>query len=288
MVTLVVNESAGNNQTYSRKMMENIVYSGQWQRYFEKASFCRFEDFFYRFEGEQINKNTKRSVLVRTINDTPTPRTFFMKRFFDPHYKDMFFAVRNWGSLCSQGQLEWNCANYLMSHGVKTYQPVCYGHIRRFGLERQSFLLTEKLTGQCLMDFVAQSWHSLDDCQQADLLCELAGFCQKIHLLGVSLPDLYIYHIFIEPDSQGGYQFAVIDLHRMSVNVPGWRRLSCRIENLARLNFSLRQEYFSPQQRIQLIKNSLCDLPEDTIEKATAKIFRRSEQLARRRRPPQY
>ncbi len=142
--------------------MEKIAFKDPWQNFFQAASFRRFDDFFDRFEGEQINKNTKRSVLVRTFEDTPKPRTFFMKRFFDPHYKDMVFALWNWGSLCSQGQLEWNCANYLMNHGIKTYQPVCYGHIKRFGLERKSFLLTEKLNGECLMDFVAQRWRSMD------------------------------------------------------------------------------------------------------------------------------
>lgn len=269
-------------------MTENIVYSGQWQQYFEKASFCRFEDFFDRFEGTQINKNTKRSVLVRTFDDSPQPRTFFMKRFFDPHYKDMVFALRNWGSLCSQGQLEWNCANYLMSHGIKTYQPVCYGHSKWFGLERRSFLLTEKLNGQCLMDFAAQSWRLLDERRQAELLRELAEFCRKIHMLAISLPDLYVYHLFIEPKPQGGYDFAVIDLHRMSVNVPAWRMLSCRIENLARLIFSLRQEYFSLHQKTQLIKDALSDLPQHKIEKAAAKVFHRSSQIARRRTPPRY
>jgi hypothetical protein len=269
-------------------MTENIAYTGQWQLYFEKLSFRRFEDYFCRFEGEQINKNTKRSVLVRTFNDTPEPHTFFMKRFFDPHYKDIFFAVRNWGCLCSQGQLEWNCANYLMSNGIKTYQPVCYGHIKRFGLERQSFFMTKKLAGQCLMDYVAQSWRSMGEDQQAQLLRELAKFCQKIHSLGVSLPDLYIYHLFIEPDPQGGHEFAVIDLHRMSINIPAWRMLSCRIENLARLNFSLRQEYFTMQQRMLVIKESLSDLSNDKIEKTITKIFQRSEQLGRRRKPPKY
>lgn len=268
--------------------MEKIAFKDPWQNFFQAASFRRFDDFFDRFEGEQINKNTKRSVLVRTFEDTPKPRTFFMKRFFDPHYKDMVFALWNWGSLCSQGQLEWNCANYLMNHGIKTYQPVCYGHIKRFGLERKSFLLTEKLNGECLMDFVAQRWRSMDQNQQTELLRQLGQFCQKIHSLQVSLPDLYIYHIFIEPNPQGGYTFSVIDLHRMSIRVPRWRMLSCRIENLARLAFTMREEYFTLSQRTQLIKDSLTDLSHDKIDQIVTKVFRRSEQIGKRRKPPKY
>jgi hypothetical protein len=270
--------------------MNQITFSDHWQAFFEPLGFCRFEDFFDAFEGSQINKNTKRSVLVRTFEQGPETHTFFLKRFFNPHLKDMLFAMYNWRQPCSQGRLEWNCAHHLLSHGIHTYQPVCFGEVSIMGIERRSFFLTEKLTGTCLMDFLQQRWKSLTPRQQEKVLLDLARFIQRIHRLHVSLPDLYVYHLFIEnpADEQMPYTFAVIDLHRMSIRIPDWRMPPCRIENLARLNFSLRDEYISPSQRVGLLRESLSDLPPSKTDGMIQKIIRRSTRIAQYRKLPAY
>lgn len=268
--------------------MERIHYANAWQPFFEEAGLRSFDDFFLRFEGTQINKNTKRSVVMRTFKQAGGTKTLFMKRFFSPHFKDMLFAVRNWGGLCSQGQLEWNSANYLLEHGIATYQPVCFGHRTLAGIERQSFFITEQLAGQCLMDVIRQSWRTLGVEEQNRLLDELAIWIQGIHRLGISLPDLYVYHLFVDKGADGRFHFAVIDLHRMSVRVPPRRMVACRVENLARLIFSMRQDYFTAAHKQMLLRTSLSDLPDGQAASLIDAIFRRSEQIGKRRRPPVY
>jgi len=228
--------------------MKQVIFSNPWRAFFEEQGLRGFEDFFDAFEGTQINKNTKRSVLTRTFENGGQSRTFFLKRFFNPHFKDMLFALYNWHRPCSQGRLEWNCANYLLSHGIETYRPACFGEISILCVEWRSFFLTEKLPGMSLTEFLKQCWLTINTHRQEKLLSDLAGFIRRIHSLRVSLPDLYAYHIFVEQCKLGinadgkenAYSFAVIDLHRMSINVPAWRMPAVRIENLARLNFSLR------------------------------------------------
>jgi hypothetical protein len=276
--------------------MKQVVFSNPWRTFFEELGFRGFEDFFDAFEGTQINKNTKRSVLTRTFEQGPQSRTFFLKRFFNPHFKDMLFALYNWRRPCSQGRLEWNCANYLLSHGIGTYRPACFGEISLMGVERRSFFLTEKLPGMSMMDFLKQHWSAINTRRQEKFLSDLAGFIRRIHGLGVSLPDLYVYHIFVEQCKLGvnadgkedAYSFAVIDLHRMSINVPSWRMPAARVENLARLNFSLRDEYISPAQRQFLLRQSLNDLPESKVDDMIEKILRRGDQLRHRRKQPVY
>jgi hypothetical protein len=268
--------------------MEYIEFTNQWQAFFKTHGLCAFEDFFVSFDGTQINKNSKRSVMVRTITDNGQEYTFFLKRFFNPHFKDMLFSLYQWRRPCSQGRLEWNCANYLLQHGVKTYQPACFGQIVTLGIERCSFFLTEKLPGVCLTDFFRQHWHSLDLKAQTKILYDLAAFIRKIHGLRVSLPDLYAYHLFIDRMAESSYSFAVIDLHRMSVRVPTWRMPSCRIENLARLNFSLRSDYVNTQLRESFLRECLGNLPSSHVTTAITKIYNRSASIAKRRKLPNY
>ncbi|MBN2512743.1 MAG: hypothetical protein JXB18_07380 [Sedimentisphaerales bacterium] len=268
--------------------MERITYANSWQPFFKEAGLRTFDDFFQRFEGTQINKNTKRSVVMRTFERPGGTKTLFMKRFFNPHFKDMLFAVRNWGGLCSQGQLEWNSAHYLLEHGIATYRPACFGRRTVAGIERQSFFITELLAGQCLMDVIRQSWRTLGGDEQNRLLGEMAIWIQGIHRLGISLPDLYVYHLFVDKAADGRFHFAVIDLHRMSVRVSRPRMAACRVENLARLIFSMREEYFTAAQKQMLLQTSLNDLPAGQVDNMVKAVFRRCEQLSKRRRPPVY
>jgi hypothetical protein len=67
--------------------MERINYANTWQPFFEEAGLRTFDDFFQRFEGTQINKNTKRSVVMRTFERAGGTKTLFMKRFFNPILK---------------------------------------------------------------------------------------------------------------------------------------------------------------------------------------------------------
>lgn len=268
--------------------MKQIEFTNQWQAFFKKHGLSGFEDFFVSFEGTQINKNSKRSVMIRTILDGDKKYTFFLKRFFNPHFKDMLFALYNWHRPCSQGRLEWNCANYLLSNDIGTYRPVCFGQISTLGIERRSFFLTEKLPGLCLTDFFKEHWRTLDLKQQTRLLNDLAAFIRKIHKLRVSLPDLYVYHLFIDPQTDLSYSFSVIDLHRMSIRVPAWWMPACRIENLARLNFSLRNEYVGLQLKESFLRECLNDLSPSHVTKAIKRIYKRSEQIANRRNQPVY
>jgi hypothetical protein len=268
--------------------MEQVIFSNPWQAFFKEQGFCGFGDFFDSFEGTQINRNSKRSVLMRTFKDGNRERTFFLKRFFNPHFKDMVFALYNWHRPCSQAHLEWNSSNYLLQHGIKTYQPVCFGQISVLGIERRSFFLTEKLSGLGLTDFFKQHWHAMDIKQQNKILYDLAAFIRKIHDIRVSLPDLYAYHLFIDRLDDASYSFSVIDLHRMSVRVPAWRMPACRIENLARLNFSLRQEYIGTPLRESFLRECLAHLPASQVQNAIQKIYTRSSQIQKRRKQPMY
>ena len=91
-----------------------------------------------------------------TIGEGARRKELFMKRFYDPHFKDMLFTLGNFGRICSQGQCEWNNANLLLQNGIETYKPICCGWESACGFEKRSFFITEKIDGICLADFVTR------------------------------------------------------------------------------------------------------------------------------------
>ena len=265
--------------------MERMVFADSWESFFFEAGFRSFDDFFdYHYEVEGL-KDKKRAVNILTLGQGAERKEFFMKRFHHSHLKDMFLAWRDFGGLMSQAAVEWKNAKLLLSCGIETYRPACFGERIRWGLEKESFLVTEKLQTQCLTDFVAGNWPRLTQQQKEELIAELAGFVRRIHDAGISLPDLYVWHIFIsENSSNGKYEFTVIDLHRMERNVTN---SSQQIKNLGRFDYSMRDEYFDDRLRRLFIESYAGDNWPGGSAKLAGKVKKYSKAiLARRNQKP--
>ena len=218
--------------------MEKVVFENNWDSFFDANGLRCFDDFFDYSEGDTINRNTKRNVVALKLSDGNLTKTFFMKRFFDPHFKDMLFTLRNFGKICSQAELEWQNASILLDNGIETYHPVCHGFRSVCGIERQSFFLTEEIEGCCLLDYLMESWKTLPPADKETLVVKLAKFFRKIHSAGLSLPDSYIWHVYMVNtiDGTDDYEFGMIDLHRMQIRTRGTGQAAM---NLGRFLFSL-------------------------------------------------
>ncbi|MHC4418800.1 MAG: hypothetical protein ACYSU6_09480, partial [Planctomycetota bacterium] len=112
--------------------MERVVFADSWQRFFHECGLRSFDDFFSSSPG-RTDKSKKRHVGVLNLGNGANRKVFFLKRFYHPHFKDMFFAFRNFGHLCSQAACEWKNANLLLDKGIGTYRPVCYGEQTKCG-----------------------------------------------------------------------------------------------------------------------------------------------------------
>jgi tRNA A-37 threonylcarbamoyl transferase component Bud32 len=201
----------------------------------------------------------------------------------------MFFTWRSFGGFCSQARCEWENAGLLLDNGIETYRPVCYGEKRKWAVESKSFIITEKLQGESLTDFIRQRWHNLQRQQKEKIIAGLAAFVRRIHALNISLLDLYVWHIFLKENTESDeYDFAVIDLHRMSRNVTDKK---IRIENLGRLHHSMIDSYFDEKLK-QLFIESYAGLPADDwdgdIAELTARIQKQSDKVSAKRNPKPY
>jgi tRNA A-37 threonylcarbamoyl transferase component Bud32 len=262
--------------------MKKVFFADSWQQVLADRGMKTFNDIYNCDNRERINRNTKRNVSVIRLQTKDGEKKFFLKRFHDSHIKDMLFVFMNTGKIVSQAAYEWDNIKRLAKIGISVPTLVCFGEKLLFGIERKSFILTQELDGQCLTDFVAQNWATLPQDEKEKIITSLAKTIKKIHNAEISLPDLYVWHIFISKNADGNYNFAFIDLNRMKRNM--WNKGE-KIENLGRLYHSMLDKYFDKPLRRLLIEAY-------TGGHNTKKIIRGAEKYAKkfsaRRRLKQY
>jgi len=268
--------------------VEKLIFTNSWQQFFAKPGLKSFKDFFNFPNGKLINKNNKRDVQILCFNLDGKKHIFYLKRFHQPHFKDMLLTWQNFGKLCSQAENEWKNSNILFENDIQTFKPVCFGHQTRWGIERQSFLVTKELKGEPFSHFVTKNWSKLTQKQKEKIIIQLAISIRQIHDAGISLPDLYVWHIFIRPEKskeQEEYNFAFIDLNRMKHNVTNKNE---QLKNLGRLDHSMTDKYFDENSRQLFIKSYSGDDGTFIIDDLTKKVKKYSRKVSRKRNPKPY
>jgi len=264
--------------------VQRIVFADSWSAFFAEFNLKSFDDFSENLPAKTIGVNKKRNIVTFSLGPDSHKKTFFMKRFSRPHFKDMLFSFRNIGRPCSQARYEWENARLLLDTGIETYRPVCFGEKITCGIENCSFFVTEELKSQCLTDFIRENWHGFNRRQKEKVITGMAEFIRKIHASNISLPDLYLWHIYITENAAGEYDYAVIDLHRMSRNVTSRSR---KIKNLGRLHHSMLDSYFDEGLK-QLFVESYAAGRDTDIASLLAQVKKCSAVITARRRQVQY
>ncbi len=265
--------------------MQQVVFANSWSDFFAEFDVASFNDFFERLATDARGGNSRRNVVRFCLGADSQKKAFFIKRFFRPHFKDIIFARRNIGEPCSQGRYEWENARFLLDNGIESYRPVCYGEQTTWGLETKSFVVTEELRSRCLSDFIRERWDALERSQQEKIVVGISAFVRKIHALNVSLPDLYVYHLYLTESDAGEYDFAVIDLHRMSRNVTNRNQ---KLKNLGRLHHSMLDEYFDDELKQLLVKSYAADDWDGDVAALISQVEEYSNAVSAKRRKKAY
>lgn len=264
--------------------MDKVVFRDNWRSCFGRAGLERVGDFLGYAGGRVINQNSRRQVVAFALAESAGRREFFMKRFHRPHYKDMLFTVRNFGRPCSQGYVEWANAELLLKQGIQTYHPVCFGQRTVCGVERESFVVTEKLQGRCLTDYIVANWPRIDSDQRVALVVELAALVRKLHAAQISMPDLYMWHIFMLDRAEARpREYALIDLHRMIRRARGRRE---KVRNLGALFYTMLPRYLDDGLK-EVFLRTYADGDGQTAGRLRRGIEARARALSRRRGDPE-
>jgi len=261
--------------------MIKIEFAKDYREYFAGLGLTGFDDFFNYSEGSFIGKNKKRDVTSFEISSEGVTKEFFMKRFIRPHFKDMLFACLKSGHICSQGQYEWESAGYLLNHGIMTYRPVCFGMEMKSGIELRSFFITEKLQGQCFQDYVTENWNTIPDEEKKRVIENIGRFIRRVHDAGVNMPDLYVWHLYLESEDPATCDFALIDLHRMSTSHSV--KESEVVRNLGAFVFSMSDKYFDKDMKYLLVESYMKGADADKVGNLYKKTCLRAEVLSDRR-----
>lgn len=262
--------------------MEKIVFKDDWKAVFAKNGLTNIDDFFNFTGGEVINRNSKRNVTVFELEDDGKKTRFFMKRFHDPHFKDMLAVLKNFGKMWSQGHGEWANAEKLFASGIPTYQPVCYGDQMIGPFEKRSVFITKELDGQCLTDYVAGKWDGLSPDQKKTLLTTMAQLAADAHAKKMSFPDLYVWHYWVLKADQE-YQLGKIDLHMTKHNA----KISDQIRDLGAIHYSMIDDYFTEADK-EFLFDEYFRISGRDKGKIYKKVLARSKKVSSRRRKPNY
>jgi len=261
--------------------MDRIVFADSWEHYFAQLGLKEFDDFYDYVDTTEVNKNHRRNVQRLTFCGDTDCRTFFMKRFQNPHFKDMLAARRICGSRTTQAGVEWHNARHLLANHITTYEPVCMGERTRWGIERNSFFITRELEAICLRDFVIDNWRSLDRRQQENILMTVGKLVRALQKLDIAFPDLYIWHLFLHGKNlSNNCQLSIIDLHRMSAGVHSQRR---KARDLSRLCWSMVPDYFDEDHK-QLLLDTCLEAFSPSQRKGLKAVIERYEATLNRRK----
>jgi hypothetical protein len=265
--------------------MEKIYFADNWQQILAKNGLKSFNDCYHKDNKVYVNRNHRRNVSLIRLKTDNGEKKFYLKRFRHSHLKDILFTFLNTGKFMSQAAYEWSNIKLLAKHNIGVPTCVCYGEEIRLGLERKSFLITEELPMQCFAQFITNNWQSLAQNEKEKIVTSLAKTIKKIHKIGISLPDLYVWHIYIEKKENGDYHFAFLDFNRMKRNAYGQNE---RIENLGRLHYSMKENYFDKSLRLLFLETYAEKMKAKDLQALIRRVKRYSKKYKARKTPKPY
>ena len=218
---------------------------------FQKLGLTSMDAVFAFEAGRDLAKPSLASYRRRVQFDAGDPlRTLFMKRYDHPPVQ---VQIRNWLGAhkrvsCAMKELQVLIS--LSRHGVGAPRPVACGQVWAGGFERRSFLVTEKIAdARSLEQHVPPCFEepaSPGNLQkQRQFIRHLARFIRRFHDLGYRHRDLYLAHIFRDPEDR----LFLIDLARASRPVLLRRRLL--VKDLAQVHYSMPARHFTRTDRLR-------------------------------------
>jgi tRNA A-37 threonylcarbamoyl transferase component Bud32 len=229
------------------------------------------------FRGELVKDHHGRRDIFRIVtqDETGRPLTLFLKRNWHPYKKDGLASLLRHGAVRSIARQEWENMQALEAAGVRCAGRVACGEECGPLWERFSFLVTEAAAGQQTLERFLHECR--DRVERRRVLEALAAQVRRMHDAGLSSPDLYTRHIFV--DTRGAEpEFCLIDMVRLDRRRPLPPRLRAR--DLAVLNLTAPLRVISATERVRFLRAYAGNVDRTLV----ALVARRVEYLLKRRR----
>jgi tRNA A-37 threonylcarbamoyl transferase component Bud32 len=221
------------------------------------------------FRGELIKNHKGRRDIQRVET---AAGVFFLKRNWKPYRKDGLKSLLTRGRAWSQSRVEWENSLALQRAGIGVAEPIAFGEECGLFWEHFSFIITASAQGELTLEEFLRT--ARESSARRTVLAGLAATIRSMHDAGLSSPDLFTRHIFVEPAPLP--KFCLIDMARLD---RGSRTsLKARARDLAALNVTAPLRFVSARERLRFLGAYGGD------RKLRGAVEKRSQYLLRRRK----
>lgn len=210
------------------------------------------------------------------------PHVVYLKRFENPPPREQR-RVRASSTGRSLAGVEWEWIRRLTDDGIACPRGIALGEEIVADKERRSALIMDSVPGDSLERWCGR-WRREGEVGGAltkrRLIEALADFIALFHGKGYVHRDLYLSHVFFDPDATPERALHLIDLQR--VKRPRWRRWRWIVKDLASLNYSTPARSASRSDRLRWLKRYLGAVELDRTTKRIAHaVVRKTRRIAR-------
>lgn len=155
-------------------------------------------------------------------------------------------------SKSSKAQIEWENLCELNARGIPAPEPIAFGQsVTPKG--SRSALLMRAAPGRSLEQWLAEDLRL--NGRARELSKRLAVLIRRFHDTGFVHRDMYLCHVFWDPDAATESSLHLIDVQR--VTRPNWRLMRWIVKDLAALNYSASCVGLSRSRRLDFLKEYL-------------------------------
>ncbi len=161
----------------------------------------------------------------RTVRFEVGDQSYFLKTHTGVGWGEIFKSLLQGNLPVIGARNEYESIKALEKTGVATQKIAGFGQRGINPAARESFLITEELTGKIKLADIEETWADLPDEQvtliRLTLIKEVSLLASKIHRHGLNHRDLYLDHIMVHERDWTDYRqgeplgLTLIDLHRM-------------------------------------------------------------------------
>ena len=235
---------------------------------FKKLGLENMDCIFSFSKGKNLTKDNLAEFRQRIMFDTVNPMAvLFLKRYQNIPKSGQ---IKNW--LCRRKRIsamacDLEPAENLKKLGINTPEIIAFGEQWSGLFEKRSFIITGKIPDSVsLEEKIPEGFYR----SRKIFIENLAEFVQKFHETGCRHRDLYLCHIFYNPQGQ----FTLIDLNRVFKPIVFSQKY--RIKDLAQLYYSAPGRIFTKTDRLcfflaYLQKNRLSKKDKIVIRKIKSK-----------------
>ena len=235
---------------------DGIIINDEYVSLLSQNNLIDFTTLMHYKNGKTIKQAIKeRSTIKLSLKSDRGEIGAYLKRYQTPTLKAWIRSLLRF-SFPRSAMDEWKNILAFHTHAIPTMVPLSAGLRKRFGIKKESFLLTREIEGverleHYLPRHLSHPLNSYHLKEKRALIKELALLVRRMHLLGLNHRDLYLCHILVKKDSYNNWKIYFADLHRVEQR----KKVSLRwkVKDLAALNYSADKNLITRTDRLRFI-----------------------------------